>query len=190
MLLFGSPPNGYSITVTGDRTDNDVGTVVGRRASLKRSNFLLLAAMIGVYVVLGILTGRYQLPILAGGLLVILAIVSRRPPTTVSAGGIRRPWQTRGVIGWGEVASVVSPAVGLPGVRLELTSGKVVALTDIPSEETEAVATIGDKPIRPVRLPRTSPPAAHSEPTPMDIEADVERRAQALADERRRLGMG
>ena len=55
------------------------------------------------------------------------------------------PWRLRGVIGWGQVASVMSPTNGLPGVRLQLTSGKVVVLADICSEQTDVVASIGNK---------------------------------------------
>jgi len=39
----------------------------------------------------------------------------------------------------------MSPTNGLPGVRLQLTSGKVVVLADICSEQTDVVASIGNK---------------------------------------------
>ncbi len=170
---------------------DDVATVVGRRATSTRTSVLLLLAVIGGFVVLALTTGRYQSPAFAGAIVVAGAMVGAfRPPTIVSAGGIRRPWRLRGVIGWGQVASVMSPTNGLPGVRLQLTSGKVVVLADISSEQTDVVASIGNKAVRPMAPARTAPSTAHGEPTAMDVEADVVRRARALADERRRLGMG
>jgi len=58
------------------------------------------------------------------------------------------------------------------------------------SEQTDVVASIGNTAVRPIAPALTTPSTAHGEPTAIDVEADVVRRARALVAERRRLGMG
>ena len=163
-------------------------TVRGVRPKPTRLNIVWLVTAGCLYIGWGIAKGSYQLPIMFVLLTLFFGLQLLRPPTIVSIGGIRRPWHPRNVVAWGEVASIVIPTIGLPGVRLLLTSGKVLVLADIPSDRSEAVAAIGGKSTQRMPVPRSTPVrSAQQDPTPMEMEADVERRARALAEERRRM---
>lgn len=186
-MELGPGSGGGNSSLVNDEPD-DQTTVVGVRPKITRRNVVFIVAITVVYVGWGISRGHYELPIMFLIYSAGAGLYAARPSTIVSAGGIRRPWRPRGIVGWGEVASVVAPTAGLPGVRLQLTSGKVLVLNDIPSDRSEAVAAIGSKPIQRLPIPRTTPPPlSQQDPTPMQMEADVERRAQALAEEWRRM---
>ncbi len=119
---------------------------------------------------------------------------SYRPPTEVSAAGIRRPWTRIPRLGWDEVSAVVTPQPGDPVVSVVRSNGRRLRLTGLNATHAIEVAEIGGKPMEPV------PPAARL-PTLIDADRDRElrlarlQRNQAeldatLEDLRRRPGPG
>ncbi len=78
------------------------------------------------------------------------------------------------------------PLAGDGWPMLALRGGKTVALQDLPVTDAAAVAAIGGKHL----LPRTPLPAlrtAPRRPTDEDLAADVQRRAEALSKEWKRM---
>ena len=96
---------------------------------------------------------------------------------------IHRPLRRYSHLYWSAVDTVAAPAPEFHSVRLNLVNGPTISLADIPATESAAVAALGGKRIErplPVRLPPRSP----TRRTDQDVEADVARRAKALAEER------
>ena len=106
-----------------------------------------------------------------------------RPPTEVNSSGIHRPLRRRSFILWDAVGTIAAPAREFHTVRINLTNGSTIALHDIPASESATVAAIGGKRITPA-IPVRVPPKRPTRRTDQDIEADVARRAAALAAER------
>ena len=101
---------------------------------------------------------------------------SYRPPTEVSAAGIRRPWTRIPRLSWDEVSAVVTPQPGDPVVSVVRSDGRKLALTGLGAIHAPRVAEIGGKPMEPVR-PAT--PAARL-PTLIDADRDRELRLARL----------
>lgn len=170
--------------------DDPASTVVGRRPRQSTAKERIFGAvLIGAVLVYAIVSRH----ILLVGFYLFLGLIRfalhLRPPTVVSATGIRRPWRPRSVIGWSQVASVSLPVPGKFAPRLNLRSGKSVVLDDIPGDQSSVIAEIGGKELLvppPYKPPPPSLPSQRPR-TDLEIEADVDRRARALAEERRRL---
>ena len=115
--------------------------------------------------------------------------MSWRPPTQVTAAGVRRPWRRVGFVPWPDVALVIAPQIGLTAMRLELTDGRKLPLDDIPAARCAEVAAIGGKEmVRPALPTVRSGPPPPPRPRPDDHGlADVSRQAQALARQRAEL---
>lgn len=166
--------------------DQNEGGLAGRRLAMSGKRITFFIVFYLCYAAFGIVRHHYEFSILVvvfGG---ALALNMLRPPTVVGAGGIRRPWRRPAIIHWSEVASIAAPQPGIVGVRLNLKSGKTVALKDIEMAKSHELATIGGKDVPappPLRVP-ARPPERRSDEA---IAADVERRAKALSDEWRRL---
>ena len=107
--------------------------------------------------------------------------------TVVSADGITRPWRRISVLSWDDVASVAAVAPGVYPVRLNLTGGKSLALEDIPAAESAAVAALGRKSVEPVRQLVAAARPPDRERNALQIEADVTRQAEVLAEQRRQM---
>jgi hypothetical protein len=108
-----------------------------------------------------------------------------RPPSVVSADGIRRPWHRPGRFAWSDVESVAALELGRWGCKLNLTTGKTLPLTDIPSEKTAALAAIGGKRVAPARRPPAGSKLADRVRSDVESAADVTRQAWALAVQRK-----
>lgn len=118
----------------------------------------------------------------------LVPVVQRlRRPTVVSADGITRPWRRVSVLSWRDVASVAAAAPGVYPVRLNLTGGKIVSLDDIPATESRAVAALGGKHVEPARRLVATPRLPDRQRNALQIEADVTRQAEVLAEQRRQL---
>lgn len=110
-----------------------------------------------------------------------------RPPTVVSTNGIVRPWRRISVVSWDDVASVAGASPGVYPARLNLTNGKSMPLEDIPAAEAAAVAALGGKSVQPVTRWVATPHHSERERSAVQIEADVTRQAQMLAEQRRQM---
>jgi hypothetical protein len=106
-----------------------------------------------------------------------------RPPTEVNSTGIHRPLRRRSYILWDTVKTIAAPAPEFHTVRINLINGTTIALHDIPASESATVAANGGKQITPA-IPVRVPPRSPTRRTDQDLEADVARRAAALAAER------
>lgn len=166
------------------------GGMTGRQRQVRHRSALIAAS--ALMFVLGIAYGLHS----DEWLLAIYSLypvgtvaVRSRPPTQVTAEGVRRPWRRRGFVPWTDVASVLAPQPGLFGMRLQLTNGKKVALDDIPGDQTAAVAAIGGKDVvQPARPSVPSfPPRLPRARTDADVLGDVTRQAAALARQREEL---
>lgn len=169
--------------------DEAGASITGRQRQVRHRPLLIAACalVVALGVVYGIRRGEWFFA-LYGFYPVGSLAVSWRPPTVVSADGVRRPWRRPGRVSWTDVVAVVAPQPGLSGMRLQLTSGKKMLL-DIPGDRTAAVAAIGGKevvlPARPVVRP--APPRAPGLRTDQHVLADVTRQAAALARQREEL---
>ena len=110
-----------------------------------------------------------------------------RPPTVVSAKGIIRPWRRISVLSWDQVAWVAAVAPGVYPVRLNLTDGRSVPLEDIAVAESAAVAALGGKNVEPVKRLRAAMPHPDRPRNAVQIQADVTRQAEVLAEQRRQM---
>ena len=156
---------------------------------LRRRPVLLLAC--ALLVILGIVFGirgrDWFFLVMYGAAGSFQVVLSWRPPTQVTVDGIRRPWRRPGFVPWSEVSAVLAPQLGVTGIRLQLGSGRTVAL-DIPADRCAAVAAMGGKDvIRPV-LPtvRPGPPPPRTR-TDQDVLVEVTRQAATLARQREDL---
>jgi hypothetical protein len=164
-------------------------TVVGRRQRTSPKALRILLVFVVLVIAWAVISGRWFLLSIYAVLGLTQFLLYLRPPTVVSATGVQRPWRLRSVIGWGQVASVAAPMPGKFAPRLNLVSGKSVALDDIPADQSALVAAIGHRELLlppPYQPPPPSLPSQRPR-TDLEVEADVERRARALAEERRRL---
>lgn len=163
---------------------DDLQPVTGKtfRPTKRAVRFAVAAAVLYVaYVGYVISTGRFSF--LLG--YVIFAVrplyEALRPPTVVSTAGISRPWCRKSFVSWIEVESVMRLELGYPSVRLLLSSGKTLVLADIPADRSADVAALGEKQVIKATLSVPRPAPTHHEPSARDLEADVNRRADALA---------
>lgn len=167
-------------------SDSGVGPerVVGKRApvSLKQQRILVVtAALYTAFVAWQVSQGRWT----STGAFIVwvvwVGVIFLRPATVADREGIRRPWRRRRFVPWSEVDEVLAPQIGTHPVRLRLTSGKTLALDDIAATASAEVARIGGVRVAAPEKYRP-PPARPRQPTDRDVEADVNRRAQALAE--------
>jgi hypothetical protein len=107
-----------------------------------------------------------------------------RPPTVITAAGIDRPWCRRSFLTWDSIDHVVEQSY-VSDVRVTTTEGKTLRLFGVDASLTADVAALSARPVRPHQIP--TPRTVTKEPTQREMEADVARRAAALADERRRM---
>ncbi len=164
----------------------DVAGVQVRRRPLVLSA-CALAVLVGV--VLLIRGGDWFVLVAYGGYGLVRSALAWRPPTQITAEGIRRPWRRLGFVPWTDVSCVLAPQPGLYRLRLQLTDGKVVSLDDIPGDRTAALAAIGGKEVIRPAVP-TVRPGPHPSPRPRtddEVLADVTRQAAALARQREEL---
>lgn len=167
-------------------------TVIGRRSRQRRPVNPKAMAVLGLVwvgvVVWALSRARPDYFPLIYSLSFLVPVFQRlRPPTVVSAEGITRPWRRMPVLSWDEVASVAAVAPGVYPVRLNLTGGKSLPLDDIPANESAAVAALGAKPVQPVKRWVAAPRQPDRERNAMQIEADVTRQAEVLAEQRRQM---
>ena len=154
---------------------------------IRRSQVLAIAVAVVAFMVLWIVVGPrdpfFVLYLLfpAGSL-----FVRWRPRSVIDASGIKRPWRRPSFITWDEVASIDPPTPGVWAVHLRLASGKSVTVDDVAVAQSALVGRIGGKPMtaRPVVLGR---PPSQRPRTDMEVEADVTRKAQALAEHRKQM---
>ena len=164
--------------------------IVGRRSTLSRGARVLLVILLVVWCPLiawDVYRQRYAGPLLVVVWVVALLVLRRRPPTVADASGVRLPWCRRSHISWTEVDTVAPSLPGLSLVRLNLVDGSTVSLGGIAVARSAEAAALGGKRIaapEPRRWPSAAPPPPPRRRTDRDIEADVARRAQALAEER------
>ncbi len=83
-----------------------------------------------------------------------------RPRVVVSAGGIRRPWCLRSVIGRDDVQSVLAREPGAPFARIRLRNEKTVTLDGVSAAQSAAVAALGGKHVATAPRPALPPPTA------------------------------
>ena len=160
--------------------------IVGRRPPMtpKASRVtVVLAVLFVLFVVVQVARGRWTGLLVFGFWAVVLVGRQALPRTVVDASGIRRPWHRRSHIHWVDVETVAEPLPGNYPVRLNLAGGSTVSLRDIPAAESAAVAALGGKQVART-VPVRPPPPRPGQRTDADIEADVARRACALAEER------
>lgn len=174
---------------TRSRLDADDARVIGDRRSARRVGLTWLFPVFYVlFAVFHFVRGSVGLGVFAVAVAAAYVFLRLRPPTVVDERGIHRPYRwRRRFIAWPEVDAVVIPPTGLepptaPRVAL-VGGGRPVVLDDIPPDQAETVARIGDRPLH--RPPVTGVPTVpltprRKEPTDLDIEADVSRRAAAL----------
>ena len=165
--------------------------IVGRRPPMTRKAIrftVLLALLLVVLFVVQVARGRWTGLLLPALWTVVLLVQRLRPPTVVNASGIRRPWRRRSRISWVEVETVAEPLPGHHPVRLNLVGASPVSLDGIPAAQSAAVAALGEKQVTRA-VPMRLPPPRPGHRTDADIEADVARRARALAEERAALEM-
>ena len=167
-------------------------TVVGRPSRQRRPINPKAMAILGLIyicvVVWALSRARPDYFPLIYSLYFLVPVLQRlRPPTVVSADGIIRPWRRRSVLSWDEVASVAAVAPGVYPVRLNLTGGKSLPLDDIPAAESAAVAALGGKTLQPVKPWVAAPRHSARERNAAQIEADITRQAEVLAEQRRQM---
>ena len=171
--------------VVSDEAPAEAARLVGRPVMVSRRQLILMVVLTISVVVFVVWQHQYLLLLYPAFLVVNFTRVIEQPPSVVTA-GVSRPWQWRSRIDWDEVASVAAPEAGKRGSKLNLTDGKAVALLDIPADQAAAVAVIGGKEVAaPQYLQRPSIPGRPK--TDMEVEADVRRRAEALAVQRQQL---
>ncbi len=164
--------------------------IVGRRPQLTRVARVVLAVTAVIWCALlvwDVYRQRWSGPVLVGVWLAAVLALRLRPPAVVDASGVRLPWRRRGHLSWTEVDTVAQTLPGYSFVQLNMVDGSTVSLDGIPIAQAAAVAALGGKrvaPPEPRRRSAVSPPPPARRPTDQDIEADVARRAQALAEER------
>jgi hypothetical protein len=160
-----------------------------RRPPMTRKTYravVLMGLAIVVLFVWDMMRGRWSGLIIAPVFAAPALLQALRPPTVIDAEGIRRPWRRPRMISWPEVASVLAPQLGLDWTRIRLTNGRTIDLTDVPPDRSAAVATLGGQSV--VVEQQARRPALPAAPrTDREIEADVQRRAQALAAERQEM---
>lgn len=119
-------------------------------------------------------------------LFVISTVLRFRPPTVIDGHGIRRPWRKRAFIPWDEVRSVISPDPAFYLTRLKLEDGTTIELPGLPVARSAAIAALGHKQVT-RDVPAIRPSPEPRERSAQEIEADVGRRAAALAAQREAL---
>ena len=149
---------------------------------LLRSPTVRLRARLLVLALFALMAGLawwwHREPVLALYLLypAFMLVRTYRPPTEVSAAGIRRPWRMIPRLAWDEVSAVVTPRPGDSVVSVVRRNGRRLGLTGLGATHAPRVAEIGGKPMEPIR-PAT--PDART-PTPMDADRDRELRLARL----------
>ena len=137
-----------------------------------RARLMMLAALT---LMAGLAWWWHREPVLALYLLypAFMLVRAYRPPTEVSAAGIRRPWTRIPRLGWAEVSAVVTPQPGDSVVSVVCSEGRKLALPGLSATSASRVAEIGGKPMEPLR------PAARP-PTLIDADRDRELRLARL----------
>jgi len=191
-----------SVPVTGDSestpiepatnptvTPSGPAQILGHRPQMTRRSKIWTPVAVLLMVCLliwAIVRERWSFAVFFPAYMAILIALQARPRTVVNPTGIHRPFRRRSLILWSTVDTISAPAPEFPTVRVNLINGPTISLHDIPTGESAAVAAIGGKQIarpEPTRFPPPSP----ARRTDQDIEADVTRRAKALAEERAAL---
>lgn len=163
-------------------------TVVGRRSVMSRRERTLLVTVAIFYAALvgwRLSQGEWTM---TGAFLVWVAwliVIRFRRPTQVDSSGIRRHWRLRGFVDWRDVDRVASPQPGIGSVRLWMKNGRTLTLDDVAVDRSDSVAAIGDVPVG--FPPRPTPPPRPTQRSDGEIEADVDRRARALAERGKQL---
>ncbi|MGS0686078.1 hypothetical protein ACVBEQ_13175 [Nakamurella sp. GG22] len=111
-------------------------SIVGRRRELTGNDLLLSCAITVPAVVYPIWRANYYL------LMWLAFPLSRlfrglRPPTVVTAAGIRRPGRVPSIVYWSEVEAIPVPVAGDGWPTLALRGGKTVALQDLPVTDAD-----------------------------------------------------
>lgn len=169
-------------------------SITGRRVAVRRRKwllvlYLLLVIAVVVYAVrFGSRRHDWGFFVFYGcyGLANVATVL--RPPTQVTAQGVGRPWRRTSFVPWSEVSSVVAAQPGMGPMRLQLSTGQRVPLTDISGDLVAAVAALGGKDVVRADLPTVSAPPAPPRPrTDTEVLGDVTRQAQQLARQREEL---
>lgn len=167
-------------------TEDAPGKVTGRLSLTRREKWWLAVypvVTIG-FVLLLVKEHRWTSLVLWAVLLVFVVVRRARPPTTVDAEGIARPWRRQAFLPWSLVDHVLQPGYE-QAVRIVTTTGRTIRLDGVDASRTDEVAEIGGRPLKAESAPVPKP--IERERTQREIEADVARRAALLADERRRI---
>ena len=178
---------GYLKTVS-EAAEDGPSTVVGEQRTQRPSTRTQVIGYIAVCAVIALeaVHGRFDFVLLYLPIgLAVQGWLRRRPPTVVSAEGVRRPWRRIAFVDWTDVAAVGRPQLGVWAASLILVNGKRVVLDDIAADRSAAIAQIGQKELSAptvVQLPAAASP--YRVRTPMEIEADVTRQAAVLAQQR------
>lgn len=167
-------------------------TIVGRPSAPRRPINPKAMAILGLgyigVILFALSRSRPDYFVLIYPLYLLVPVFQRlRPPTVVSANGIVRPWRRLTAVSWDDVASVAGAAPGVYPVRLNLINGRSLPLEDIPAAESAAVAALGEKSVQPVKRWVATPHHSERERSATQIEADVTRQAQILAEQRRQM---
>jgi len=140
-----------------------------------------LAAVAAFAIFLG--KGRWESVALWSVYWICVTVRLWRPVTTLTEAGIRRPWRRRTFVVWADIESIVPTQPGERFVRLVLTDGSSLALSDVSPDQAPRIAAAGGTPMVDAVPVRPAPPQ-EMPVSEQQRAADADRRIRQLERER------